>query len=171
MASSLTNAAVFTASNMKPAADEVITADWGQKIAENTMYTYANPIAAPSLGLNMTLNSNASTPLDAMGTVWFNKPTYCGTLNGTVVFSRNTSASPGTQTVSVWVDGTNVTPAGAAGTLAASGQQTVTFTFNKSISHLTNNSPYTFSMFLENSSLNTGINLQAHVGCQTFFSP
>lgn len=36
MANPITTSSAFTTSNMKPVSDEVITADWGQKIAENT---------------------------------------------------------------------------------------------------------------------------------------
>lgn len=40
MASNITSSAVFTTASMKPTADDVGTADWAQKVAENTGYNY-----------------------------------------------------------------------------------------------------------------------------------
>lgn len=98
MATNITNAAVFTSASMKPVADEVITADWGQKMAENTgyLYHYLNKI--------IPIRDNAGVYY-----FWMTKPAIFDTLN---ILLRGAAAPSGSTTVTTTIFASGVSLAG-----------------------------------------------------------
>lgn len=95
MATTLDENSVFTLTNMRPVADEVITADWGQKIAENTAALY----------YSMT-RIKPVREVSGVYYFWVIKPTGIDTLN---VLVRGALAPSGTTTVTtkVFASGTS----------------------------------------------------------------
>lgn len=98
MATNLTSSSVFTSANMRPAVDEVVTADWAQKLAENTAYTYHY--------------LNKIIPIrDVSGVYyfWMIKPALFDTLN---VLVRGAAAPSGSTTLTTSVFASGVALAG-----------------------------------------------------------
>ena len=111
MASSITSAASFATSNMKPVSGEQIDALWGQNIADNTGYVYYRPTPGPTLSLQRRVGTFAAgdeTGVPAEATAYFYKAgsehaTFCGSFSG--YFNNNVS---GAHTLLIRVDGINV---------------------------------------------------------------
>ena len=111
MASSITSAASFATSNMKPVSGEQIDALWGQNIADNTGYLYYRVTPGPVLSLHRRTGTFASGDENGMpceGTAYFYKAgsehaTFCGSYSG--FFNNNVSKSHKLQ---IQVDGINV---------------------------------------------------------------
>lgn len=111
MANSITTAASFTTSNMKPVPDEQIDALWGQNIADNTGYLYYRKIPGPSFGCSPQQDSSFSGTY--RGTYFFEKAPGMGTFFGSFIGS----AAAGNPVITVGMNGTSLFSQSASGTL------------------------------------------------------
>jgi hypothetical protein len=151
---------------MSPAADDVITADWGQKLAANTAYlqTIKGPPPKIDIGFCTVTSLGNANAAAAQGTVWFRKPpagTLCGTVNFNKYWNDTTALN-----CDIYVDGTKATPVNQ-GTLstATSAIETTTYGFTFPITHLTNDQMYAFAMKIKTV---TG-DYSASGHCNTYF--
>lgn len=149
MANPITTSSAFTTSNMKPVSDEVITADWGQKIAENTGWLACRtPIFAhgPFLGCQVVYNSGGGPTMEQdVGTSFFCTPLSPTYIFGTSHIYKNGDTMANPLNGTVYVDGTVV--ATGAG-VAASTTGSYVFTWSKDITHLSPNTIYALSFRL-----------------------
>ena len=86
MATDLDNSADFTNTNMKPEADDIIDATWGQNIAENTGYLYYKFPMHLASWVTTESEGDGAVKSGASGTLWFVKTphsTMVGTISGT----------------------------------------------------------------------------------------
>ncbi len=141
MANNIDNTAAFATAFMKPVPGETIDAIYGRKIADNTGYLFYNRVIGPSLDFHVA-PANSSN-YNFLGTKYFIKEgVSVGSIHGSIVLRCFSPVTSKLFEGTVYVDGTQVYGTGGTST---NGTVTMTGTFIKSLSHLTNLGMYTLS--------------------------
>ena len=104
MATDIDNTAEFNFNNMKPAADEEITALWGKNIADNTGALYY--IGREAFNVQLVFGHSPTSGMN--GTSHYRKYPGNTTLHGTLHLSSYKPAGVATGTAGILIDGTAV---------------------------------------------------------------